>query len=257
MHRTWPRSARTRTSTLTATLAVLALTSPLAGCSSSEGDPAPAAEAWTEAQEDLRSAGTGSFTFRLEAAGEPLIQSDGDFRLEPAAGVWSTVTVDEEGARTERFAVDPSRAVTQEDAAEPDCWVAAAAPEPDAVVPGPVRLLLDADDPAWDQGAVGSVVRVSADLSGVLDALGPLVDEVETEAGSRLQLDVMLEGGRVSAWATDLRTVLQAVERNGGTVPEKLDPFLGEDSDFPVLASISGLGDDVDVDVPEPGGGCR
>lgn len=254
MHRT--RHPRIRTAC--ATLAVAALAMAGTGCSG-EDDAPSAADAWTSAQTQLREAGSGSFSFMLEAAGQPLIHSEGSFRLDPAASVWSTVTVDEEGARTDEFALDASRFVARLEGADKDCWTPREKPADDAVVPGPVRLLLDATDPAWDGDAVGSVLQVDAHLDGVLDALGQLTEGVELapDADARVSVDVMLEKGRVSAWATDLREVLTAAKDGGGTVPAALEPFMGEDSDFPVLASLTGLGAEVDVTGPTSDDLCR
>lgn len=235
-----------------AALSLTAMCCVLTGC----GDESPdAAATFKAAQESMREAGGGGFTFGIQADGADLLQTKGTWASDPDRARWTTVVNDSDFTVTDEFATDAERVYRLPDGEPEGCWFSdplSGGRTSIGAQPGAVALVLESRATGWE--TEGSAVQLTGSVDFVLQAIGDLTGDVRLPEGKTIEFDYLaiVDKGRVASIGTTLGEVLRSVKEGGGTVPDELAPFLTETVDVPILAGFSPLASSEDVVLPKP-----
>lgn len=119
-------------------------------------------------------------------------------------------------------------------------------------VPAAVLAPFHARGVSWTEP--GTVLRSTTDLSVLASAVGTLAEGlgIDPTSTDQVELDVLLEGGRIAGWEATMGDLFDAAEQSGLVVPEDIgrdDPLV---RDLVIVASISEPGRPVSVEPPHP-----
>lgn len=117
-------------------------------------------------------------------------------------------------------------------------------------LPAAVNVALQGKGQTWDQP--GEVLRGTTDLYTLASAVGKMTTEfgLDFESTDRVEVDFVLEDGRLVGWKASLPTLVEAAKHAGGKVPDEL---LGVEleGDFPITADFTDLGEPVSIERPD------
>ena len=216
----------------------------LTACSGDEPAAEPAADVLDSALEDVREASSGTFQFML---GDSLhVAGSYDLNAETSRSTLSTDDGEEQASVEQVTAPEEGWVRVGVRKNGSPCWLGSSG----GGTPAYVEVALSAEATEWVEP--DSVLRATVDLNLLIATLGEVSDDLELEdATARAEVLVLLDNGVLTAWKSDMASVLTAVRDAGGTLSHDMEQVLALETEVPVMASFSDLGGDVDHAAPK------
>lgn len=226
-----------------ATSVVLAST--LTACGGDEPSVESAADALDSALEDVREESSGTFQFML---GDSLhVAGSYDLDSETSRSTLSTDDGEEQASVEQVTAPDAGWVRVGERKDGSPCWLGSSG----GGTPAYVEVALSAEAIEWVDP--GRVLRATVALDLLTATLGEASEDFEVEdSTARAEVLFLMDGGVLTAWKTDLASVLSAARDAGGDLSKEMEQVISMDGEVPMMASFSDIGGAVDHAPPGP-----
>lgn len=228
--------------------AALALT--LTSCSDAEPEVEAADVVLEAAVADLRAAGTGAFGFALGDESDATLRTEGTYDLGAGTSRFTVSTDDGETQASITQVAHPDEVwmqVAEGKGAGQACWLHVA---DDIGTPAYVEVALSVEAVEWVDP--GHVLRGTVDLALLLNTLGDAAGDLEVDPADGAQADVLvlLDDDALTAWKTDMASVLTAVRDTGVELSDEMTQVVDTGVEVPMMAWFSDAGTEVDHAAP-------